>query len=78
MSESKNWRSIRSYGIILIRFTNSLPEYLMVCRKSTYCYVDFLLGKYNDKHIDYLKFMVKNMNLYCIIILIYTITYIIA
>ena len=61
MSESKNWRSIRSYGIILIRFTNSVPEYLMVCRKSTYCYVDFLLGKYNDKHIDYIKFMVKNM-----------------
>ena len=33
----------------------------MVCRKSTYCYVDFLLGKYNDKNSDYLKFMVRNM-----------------
>lgn len=61
MSDSKNWRSIRSYGIILVRFINNYPEYLMVCRKSTYCYVDFLLGKYNDKNIEYLKFMVKNM-----------------
>lgn len=61
MSDSKNWRSIRSYGIILVRFINNYPEYLMVCRKSTYCYVDFLLGKYNERNIEYLKFMVKNM-----------------
>ena len=63
MSESKNWRSTRSYGIILIRINNytSTPEYLMVCRKSTYCYVDFILGKYDEKNIDYIKFMIKNM-----------------
>ncbi len=61
MSDSKNWRSIRSYGIILVRFIHNYPEYLMVCRKSTYCYVDFLLGKYNDKNTEYIKFMVKNM-----------------
>ena len=61
MSDTKNWKSIRSYGIILYRIKNNTPEYLMVCRKSTYCYVDFLLGKYNDKNIDYLKFMVQNM-----------------
>lgn len=61
MSESKNWRSIRSYGIILFRIKDTTPEYLMVCRKSTYCYVDFLLGKYNDKNTEYLKFMIKNM-----------------
>tara|TARA_Y100000389_G_C17469662_1_gene529176 strand:- start:6393 stop:7157 length:765 start_codon:yes stop_codon:yes gene_type:complete len=61
MSESKNWRSIRSYGTILVKINNGIPEYLMVCRKSTYCYVDFILGKYNDKNIDYIKFMIKNM-----------------
>tara|TARA_B100001173_G_scaffold258931_1_gene231730 strand:- start:1903 stop:2883 length:981 start_codon:yes stop_codon:yes gene_type:complete len=63
MSETKNWRSTRSYGVILARYNQHLniPEYLMVCRKSTYCYVDFILGKYDDKNTDYLKFMVKNM-----------------
>lgn len=58
---SNNWKSIRSYGIILFRIKNNEPEYLMVCRKSTYCYVDFLLGKYNDKNTEYLKFMIQNM-----------------
>lgn len=61
MSETKNWKSIRSYGIILFRERNKVPEYLMVCRKSTYCYVDFILGKYNDKNTEYLKFMIQNM-----------------
>lgn len=61
MSETKNWKSIRSYGIILFRVRNNNPEYLMVCRKSTYCYVDFILGKYNDKNTEYLKFMIQNM-----------------
>ena len=57
MSETKNWRSTRSYGVILARYNEHLniPEYLMVCRKSTYCYVDFILGKYDDKNTDYLK-----------------------
>ena len=64
MSDSKNWRSIRSYGIILVRFIHDHPEYLMVCRKSTYCFVDFLLGKYSDKNVEYLKFMIKNMTYY--------------
>ena len=64
MSDSKNWRSIRSYGIILVRFIHDYPEYLMVCRKSTYCFVDFLLGKYSDKNVEYLKFMIKNMTYY--------------
>ena len=36
----------------------------MVCRKSTYCFVDFLLGKYSDKNAEYLKFMIKNMTYY--------------
>ena len=61
MSETKNWRSTRSYGIILLKINNNIPEYLFVCRKSTYCFVDFILGKYYEKNNDYLKFMVKNM-----------------
>ena len=61
MSDSKNWRSIRSYGIILVKNYQTTPEYLLVCRKSTYCYVDYLLGKYNEKKIEYLNFMIENM-----------------
>tara|TARA_Y100000389_G_scaffold179456_1_gene193529 strand:- start:8403 stop:9194 length:792 start_codon:yes stop_codon:yes gene_type:complete len=63
MSDSKSWKSIRSYGIILFRinsFTKDI-EYLLVCRKSTYCFVDFILGKYDEKNLEYIKFMIKNM-----------------
>lgn len=65
MSESKNWRSIRSYGIILVRNIkeNIEPEFLLVCRKSTYCYVDYLLGKYNESDLEYFNFMIENMTI---------------
>tara|TARA_Y100000389_G_scaffold112868_2_gene110007 strand:+ start:6250 stop:7008 length:759 start_codon:yes stop_codon:yes gene_type:complete len=62
MSDSKNWRSIRSYGIILVRKnTIGEPEFLLVCRRSTYCYVDYLLGKYNENNMEYFNFMIENM-----------------
>ena len=63
MAESKNWRSIRSYGIILVRHHNLFeePEFLMVCRRSTYCYVDYILAKYNENDSEYFNFMIRNM-----------------
>lgn len=65
MSESKNWRSIRSYGIILVRNikNDKSPEFLLVCRKSTYCYVDYLLGKYSENDMEYFNFMIENMTI---------------
>lgn len=65
MAESKNWRSIRSYGIILVRNLNTVeePEFLLVCRRSTYCYVDYILAKYNENDLEYFNFMIRNMTL---------------
>jgi len=54
---------IKSYGIILFKIVNGKPKYLMVCRKSTYYFVDYILGKYNEKNREYLKFMIQNMTI---------------
>lgn len=58
---SKKKDLIKSYGIILFKLVDGKPQYLMVCRKSTYYFVDYILGKYNEKNREYLKFMIQNM-----------------
>ena len=62
LSKSKK-QLIKSYGIILFKIVNGKPKYLMVCRKSTYYFVDYILGKYNEKNREYLKFMIQNMTI---------------
>ncbi len=58
---------IISYGIICYRFcyepeTNSIsPRYLMVQRKDSLCYVEFIRGKYDVQNKDYLFKMFNNM-----------------
>ena len=37
---------ITSYGIILFRSSNKGPEYLMIRRKDSFGYIDFIRGKY--------------------------------
>ena len=50
-------KPITSTGIILFRKNNKTYEYLMICRKDTLGYVDFLRGKYPI----YNKFFIKNL-----------------
>jgi len=58
---------IISYGIICYRFcyepeTNSIsPRYLMVQRKDSLCYVEFIRGKYDLQNKDYLFKLFSNM-----------------
>lgn len=50
-----------SLGIICYRIINNNIQFLMICRKNTYSYVEFILGNYSLQNIDYLKKIIENM-----------------
>lgn len=56
---------IMSYGIVLYRHdkdTNRL-EYLLICRKHSIGYIEFIRGNYNINHVNYLLKIFKTMTL---------------
>ena len=58
---------ITSLGIIPIKYTNhngkKVPEYLMIRRKDTLGYVDFLRGRYPLYNITYLRNIIDEMTI---------------
>ena len=58
-------KPITNTGIILFRKnkTNDVYEYLMICRKDTLGYVDFLRGKYPIYNKLFIKNLVNEMTL---------------
>ena len=56
---------IISYGIIVCRINTissvPFPEFLMICRKKTLGYIDFMRGKYSTTNKYYIMNMLKQM-----------------
>jgi len=52
---------ITSFGIILYRVNRNKLEFLMVQRKDTLCYTEFIRGKYDIKNIGYIKKLFSHM-----------------
>jgi len=52
---------ITSIGLIAFRFHNNEIQYLMICRKDTLGYIDFMRGKYSIFNKDYIMNMLKQM-----------------
>jgi 8-oxo-dGTP pyrophosphatase MutT (NUDIX family) len=52
---------ITSIGIIVVRIHNNQLEYLMIRRKDTLGYIDFMRGKYSVCNKDYILNMFKQM-----------------
>ena len=50
-----------SYGVILFKNGPKGIEYLMICRRNTLGYIDFLRGKYSVNHKYYIMNMLKQM-----------------
>ena len=53
-----------SYGVICYKISNIKPKtlkYLMIQRKDTLCYVEFLRGKYEIENKDYIIKLFENM-----------------
>ena len=51
-----------SYGVILIKFKKYEKEILMINRKNSLCYIDFLRGKYKVNNLDYINKLVSRMS----------------
>ena len=54
---------ITSYGIILFRFLNGVPEILMIKRKNSLCYIDFIRGKYDINNPDYIILLMNKFSI---------------
>jgi len=53
---------ITSLGVIAFRNNNGVIEYLMIRRKETLGYIDFMRGKYHLSNKEYIKNMLKQMS----------------
>jgi 8-oxo-dGTP pyrophosphatase MutT (NUDIX family) len=54
---------ITSYGIILFRSSLKGIQYLMIRRKDSFGYIDFLRGKYVPNNLEHLQIMFNEMSL---------------
>ena len=54
---------ITSLGAIAFRYHNNNIEYLMIRRKDTLGFIDFIRGKYSTTNKDYLMNMIKQMTI---------------
>ena len=52
---------ITSFGIIVFRMKDSIPQYLMIRRKDTLGYIDFMRGKYSAYNKYYIMNMIMQM-----------------
>jgi 8-oxo-dGTP pyrophosphatase MutT (NUDIX family) len=54
---------ITSYGIILFKKSNKGIQYLMIRRKDSFGYIDFLRGKYIQNNVEHLQNMFNEMSI---------------
>lgn len=57
-------KPITSLGIIVFKYDkDNIPKYLLICRKDSLGYVDFMRGKYNPNNPLYLQNIINGMTL---------------
>ena len=54
---------ITSYGIILFRIFNEELQYLMIRRKNSFGYIDFIKGQYSENNLEYLQKLFDDMSI---------------
>ena len=54
---------IMSIGIVAFRIVNKQIQYLSICRKDTFGFIDFMRGKYSTNNKDYIMNMMKQMTI---------------
>ena len=52
---------VMSYGIIAIKFLHGVAHYLLVRRRDSICYVEFMRGKYKLTEPDYITLLINGM-----------------
>ena len=53
---------VTSYGILLFRVDDNIPKILMINRKDSLCYIDFIRGKYNSSDTDYIQILIDKFS----------------
>ena len=53
---------ITSYGTILFKIEDKIPKILMINRKDSLCYIEFIRGKYEVYDITYIQVLVNKFN----------------
>jgi 8-oxo-dGTP pyrophosphatase MutT (NUDIX family) len=53
---------ITSYGVILFRSSSNGIQYLMIRRKNSFGYIDFIRGKYVQTNLEHLQMMFDEMS----------------
>ena len=61
--KNKNKRAIISYGIILYTIINQTPQYLIIRRKNSFGYMDFIKGMYRLDNNHQLRILVDEMTM---------------
>lgn len=54
---------ITSYGIILFRIFSKELQYLMIRRKNSFGYIDFIKGQYSENNLEYLQKLFDEMSI---------------
>ena len=54
---------VTSYGIIIYKIKDKIPYILMINRKDSLCYIDFLRGKYNPYNINYVQILIDKCSI---------------
>ena len=62
MIRKKQSKIVTSYGIILYKIKDKVPHILMINRKDSLCYIDFLRGKYNPYNTEYIQILINKFN----------------
>lgn len=52
-----------SYGVLAVKFVEDQPHYLMIRRRDTLSYVDFMRGKYKMDKQDYIQMLIDGMTI---------------
>jgi 8-oxo-dGTP pyrophosphatase MutT (NUDIX family) len=55
---------VTSYGIILFRSSLNGLQFLMLRRKDSFGYIDFIRGKYSPYNIDHVQSIINEMSIY--------------
>lgn len=52
---------VTSYGVLAIKLTDGVPHYLLIRRRDSLSYVEFLRGKYKMDNVDYIQLLINGM-----------------
>jgi len=52
---------VMSYGVIAVKFVDTTPQYLMIRRRDSLAYVEFMRGKYKPTNHEYIQLLCNEM-----------------